>query len=139
MNLFALIFVAPVAWAWMEMVPGDRIEDCSAPGKAANMMNYSGLEIIMESDTDFFLDGTLTFLKPIHSPWKLNFIGERWYRDKWVPGIERKTEDACPEIHNKINPTYKLLKDQKDCPLEAGVSVKFGFSFSISHAQSLSN
>jgi hypothetical protein len=129
MNFLAFIIIMPVAWAWMEMVPGDKFEDCSAPGKAANMMNYSALEIIMESDTEFFLNGDVTFLKSIHSPWKFHVIGERWHRNQWVSGVENKMEDACPEIHNKIVPTYELFKDQKGCPLEAGVRVKFSFLF----------
>lgn len=105
----------------MELVPGDRVDECSEPGKAAYMMDYSDVRIIMESDTDFFLNGTLKFLKAIHSPWKVNAIGERWYRDQWVPGVEKKIADSCGEIHKKINPSYPLLKDKKGCPLESGV------------------
>jgi hypothetical protein len=125
MKLLTLVIFVPIAWAWMELVPGDRVEDCSEPGKHANIADFSGSEIVMESDTDFFLNGTFKFLKPLHSPWKVNVIGERWYRDQWVPGAEKKLSDACGEMHNKAYPTYPFFEGQKGCPLEPGVSSNF--------------
>lgn len=127
MQLIFIFAFVRVASSYMEFVPGEKVVDCSEPGLAAHMMDYSDVEIIMESDTEFFVNGTLKFLKPIRSPWKLNAIGERWERNAWVPGVEKKVEDACDHLRNPALPNYPFVKDQKPCPLAAGVSVAFEF------------
>lgn len=105
-------------------MPGNEVVDCS-PGGTSEFMDSSDLEIIMESDDDFFVNGTIKFLKPIHAPWKAKGVGERWIRDHWVPGAEKKVKDLCDIMHDEVDPAYPFFKDQKDCPLEAGVSWVF--------------
>jgi hypothetical protein len=119
--IFLFITVEPVVWSFMEVVPGEKIELCSK-FSVDDQMDISEMKIIMESDNDFFLNGTLIFLRPIRSPWKLVVIGERFERGAWVPGVEKKIANYCNNMRSSLQPGYPFVKDQKPCPLEAGVS-----------------
>lgn len=102
-------------------MPDEKIVDCTPDGKN-ELMDFSGLEIAMESDDDFYFNGTVKFLRPIDPPWKVKAVGERFIRDQWVPGVEKKISDYCDFMKKDVNPMKPILKDQKDCPLKAGVS-----------------
>lgn len=104
------------------MVPDEKIETCSHPESAANITNFSDIEIIMERDTEFFFNGSLKFLRPLVVPWKMKVIAERWHRDQWVLGFEKKVSEACGTLRDPKSPVYELVKNQKECPLEPGVS-----------------
>lgn len=123
MKVFVTLLVLPVIWCYMEFVPYEKIERCSGPGKRIEVLDFSKFHIIVESDEDFYLNGSLKFLKEVKAPQRTKLAGERWIRDKWIPGVEKKAEDCCEALKNKLHPSYQILGEQKYCPMSAGVSL----------------
>jgi hypothetical protein len=100
----------------------EKIEDCTG-GNNAGYYDLSQLEIIVETDTEVFLNGTVKFLHEITSPWKTNVDLEEYVRSEWVPSVvQRRFADFCADLHNPAEPWYNNLKDQMGCPIPAGVS-----------------
>jgi hypothetical protein len=109
----------------MEVLPHEEIENCNERGQASKVLDLSNIAVIIEGDNDFFINGTVKFVVPISSPWEIYAYGEKFYRDSWVHGAEKKMQDFCADMHDKSSPAYKFLKDQKKCPFKAGVSKVF--------------
>lgn len=106
----------------MEVVPYEKIERCPVKGDRIELADYSKFELVVESDYDFFINGTIKFLKEIKRPLKTFVVSERWHRDQWVTGIELKLDDICEAFENPSHMAHQFLKDQKNCPLSPGVS-----------------
>jgi hypothetical protein len=117
----ALLCLFKSAFGGMEMIPSEQIEICGKAEESAGVYDVSMFNIVTESDDDFFFNGTVKFLKSFGAPWKVDTFTEQFYRDKWVPGVEKKIPDFCSEMKNPANVFYQFFKDQKDCPIEAGV------------------
>lgn len=107
-------------------LPDDKIENCSEPGESAGYYDITGVEIIIETDTDIYLNGTVIFLKEVTGPWKTRVYTEQYVRNEWVPAvIEKKIPDFCQNIHSPSEPWYNHLKDQIGCPIPVGVVSTF--------------
>jgi hypothetical protein len=99
-------------------------EMCAEPNERAEKLDYSGLEIIAESDEDVFLNGNLTVLKEIKSPWKALFFLERFHRGKWnMEMIKKSVPDFCATIQSPKEAWYFITSkfEHKNCPFPAGV------------------
>jgi hypothetical protein len=104
-------------------LPDDKIENCSEPGEAAGYYDITGVEIIIETDTDIYINGTVGFLKEVTAPWKTHVYTEQYVRSEWVPAvIEKKIPDLCKTLHSPTEPWYNHLKDQIGCPIPIEVS-----------------
>lgn len=111
-------------------LPDDRIEDCTEPGERAGYYDLSEVELIMETDTDIYLNGTFKFLHEVTAPWKARVYTEQFVRDQWVPSvIEKKIPDFCQSLHSPTEPWYNHLKHVQGCPIPAGVFFQILFSF----------
>jgi hypothetical protein len=106
----------------MEVLPHEEIEVCNEHGEPSRILDLTALQLVVESDDDYYLNGTVKFLVPIRSPWEIYAFGERFYRDAWTHGAEKKMSDFCAEMKDPKSPSRSFLKDKKKCPFEAGVS-----------------
>lgn len=102
-------------------MPLEKVEICLPP---AGVLDMSSIRIIVTSDVDYFINGTIKFLKPVKAPWKIHCTAEQFYRDQWVPGFGQKMADYCAEKRNPANVFSQLMEGKKDCPLDAGVSLE---------------
>lgn len=111
-------------------LPDDKIEDCSKPGEKAGYYDLSKVEIVIETDTEIFINGTVLFLEEVTGPWKTHVYTEQYVRSKWVPAVvEKKVPDLCSSLHKPNEAWYNHLKDQTGCPIPKGVSKKKKFNF----------
>lgn len=115
----------------MEVLPHDNIENCNESGEPSKALDMTGLEVIIESDNDFYLNGTVRFLIAITAPWEIYAYGERFYRNSWVHGAEKKMRDFCAEMEDKSSPAQSFLKDKQKCPFRPGVSEHSKLSRSV--------
>lgn len=102
----------------------DRLELCTKPEDRAGKLDYSGLEIVLLSHEEAFLNGTLKFLKQVKSPWKSGVFVERFHRGKWnIEAFNKKNEDFCVSLRNPLEPFYYITSRyiSQKCPIPAGV------------------
>lgn len=107
-----------------------EIRDCST-GKEV-FLNVSNLYIHAENDTHSFLNGSLTFMKEVISPWKLHVFFQKKMRGEWVlDAVDRTYSDFCDKIGDSEDKLYFLTKDLPKCPYVVGVSKIFFFNNSL--------
>lgn len=102
----------------------DRLELCTKPEERAGKLDYSGLEIVLLSHEEAFLNGTIKFLKQVKSPWKSGVFLERFDRGKWnIEAINKKNADFCVSMRNPLEPFYYITSRYlpQKCPIPAGV------------------
>lgn len=121
-----LLVTIRLVWSFMEIVPFENVETCYGSDEPMHLTDHSALKIVAESDEDFYLNGTMIFLKELSGRIKTILIAEQWHRDTWVTSIESTQDDTCAAIEDEKLPTYQFFKDQKKCPLVVGVSFKKG-------------
>lgn len=108
----------------------ETFERAVAPEDAAEWFDFSNMEVIMESDTSMFLNGTWKILKNLTSPWKCRMYAEEFKRGLWIPAIiEKKYPDFCESMHNKNEISYPLFKNLEGCPLPAGVCSSYSVAY----------
>jgi len=101
-------------------------EDCVAKNKAANIFDFSELELIPENDTHTFINGKWKFNKPLRAPWKGSLTFERYERGQWhVQAVNQKYNDICDVLKRPMEPLYDVFKHVGGCPMEIGVSHYF--------------
>lgn len=124
--LFLAIYVETTS-AKIIILPEEGIENCAESEEVdARYFNISEVEILVESDVDVFLNGTVTIMRDLHSPWVVEYFAEQFYRGQWNQSpIRRKFDDFCPFFHNPTDVWYKLLKDFPGCDFKAGVKKNF--------------
>ena len=77
----------------------EKVEVCSEPDETAGFTGYDNLEVIMESDNDIFLNGSVKFPKGMTAPWKGRFYAEQYIRSQWVTsGVDRRIPDICASM-----------------------------------------
>jgi hypothetical protein len=107
------------------LLDGD-LEKCVEPENDDKLFDISDLDVIFESDTDIFINGSVKFLKTIRSPLKVHAYAEQYVRSQWVISmIDKRIADGCASMHNPLEPWYNLYKNLSGCPLEAGVRTAF--------------
>lgn len=101
----------------------ENVQVCSEPGKEANVIEMDDLSVVMESDTDVFLNGSVKFPKGLKPPWKSRFYAEQYVRNQWVTSmVDRKIPDQCFSGWNPVEIWYPYLENQTRCPIPAGVN-----------------
>lgn len=109
--------------AKITMILDEGFEKCVEPEEDANVFDFSNAEIVAESDTDVYFNGSVKFLKKVESPWFLHIYTEKFERGEWnVYAMNRKIKDFCAVLHNPLEVWYRYSKNLKGCPLAAGVS-----------------
>lgn len=106
----------------MEIILDEKLEDCSDPEDAAGLFDLSDFEMIAETDTSIFLNGTIRFRKDVQAPWKVFGYGETYDRATWSKRAERTIPDFCQVMHTPTEQWFPYFKDQPGCPYKAGVS-----------------
>ena len=107
----------------MEIIIDERIENCTKPGDEGGAFDISNIELIAETDTEVFANGTLRFIKNLGAPWYVNAFTEKFHRGQWnLFALDKKIPDFCAVMHSSTEMWYKYFKDFKGCPLNFGVS-----------------
>lgn len=107
----------------MEIILDEKLENCTAPGVKAGALDFSEFELIAESDTEIFANGTVKFLKNAASPFKNRVYAEKFDRGQWTPQlIDKKYPDFCAVKNIPSEPFYKYFLDCPKCPFQAGAS-----------------
>lgn len=102
----------------------EEFEKCVEPEETAGKFDFSELEIIAESDTKVYFNGSWNFLKQVKSPWAVLFSTEKYERGVWNPGpLSKKIKDFCKSIQSQSEPWYSVTRhfEPKNCPFAAGV------------------
>lgn len=123
--IFALVnLIAPlISGKIVPMAHDEKFENCAKPEEEANVYSVRDLEIVFESDTEIFMNGTVRFLKDIESPWMERHFLEQFDRGQWHVGImNTPLKDWCPRISNPLEPWHKQIQHVQPCPISAGVS-----------------
>lgn len=109
----------------IEIVVDERIEKCTKPGDEV-FLDISNLELIAETDTTVFANGTIRFMKNVGAPWYTHSFSERFQRGQWnLFAFDKKISDFCAVMHRPTELWYKYFKNLKGCPLNVGVSVVY--------------
>jgi hypothetical protein len=108
------------------ILPDDHFEKCPEYADVdAKIFNTENLEIVIESDYDVFLNGSIKFLLSMQSPWNAEYYGEQFVRNTWVRSpVQKKFFDICPHIHSPLEIWYNIMKGSPGCPLNKGVSTR---------------
>lgn len=106
----------------IEIILHETIENCAEPGEEAGVFDMTNFELIAESDTDVFINGTVKFLKEIKAPWITHAFTEKFMGGRWsLYALERKFPDFCAVMHSRTEIWYNYMKDLPGCPLKKGV------------------
>jgi hypothetical protein len=127
-TIFVLFFLMYVTFTSSKivMLPDDKIEKCVEAKYDAESFDISGIEIVVESDTDIFLNGSMKNLKTVGSPMKVRIYFEKYTRSQWtIANMDRRIRDFCAVLHSPAEVWYEFFKDVWDCPFSAGVSESF--------------
>ena len=117
------LFFSSAVFCKIDVIVDEIIENCTKPGYKAGSMDFSNMEFIAESDTVFYANGKIKFLKPVKAPWKLYSYAEQFVRGKWVvSGYDKKILDFCEVMHNPNETYYKWFQHCPQCPIKVGVS-----------------
>lgn len=103
----------------------EDFEICVTPEENAGKFDYSELEIIAETDTKVYMNGSWKFLKEVKSPWTSVVFTEKYERGKWnVEMFYKRIPNFCESIQKETEPWYHITKhfEPKSCPFPAGVS-----------------
>jgi hypothetical protein len=125
---FATIFLCAVflpmsSFGKIEIILHETFEKCVKPEEEAGVIDMTSFELIAESDSDVFMNGSVKFLKEIKAPWIVHAYTEKFIRGQWsLYAMEKKISDFCAVIHKKSEIWYNYMKDLPGCPLEQGVS-----------------
>lgn len=114
-----------IAFGKMEIVIDEKLEKCVDAKDDAGVSDLSEFEIIAESDTKVFLNGSIKFLKNVEAPWMIHMFAEKLHRGQWnVYAIDKTVPDFCSVMHSPKEVWYPYVKDFGGCPIAAGVSFK---------------
>lgn len=114
-----------IALGKMEIVLDEKLEKCVDAKDDAGFYDMSEFEIVAESDTKVFLNGSIKFLRNVEAPWSVHIFAEKFNRGQWnVYAIDKTVPDFCSVMHRPSEPWYLYLKDFGGCPIKAGVSYK---------------
>jgi hypothetical protein len=100
----------------------EKFENCATAEEDAEALDRSNIEIIAESDTEVYINGSLKFLRQVGQLLPFRMYAEKLQRDgQWlVESFNIKRPDFCDALHNPTEVWYAKSKKYK-CPLKAGV------------------
>lgn len=103
-------------------INSDEAIDCTKPEESAHVYDFSQLEIVHESDTEAYFNGSIRFLKDINSPWQERHYTEKFERGQWnLAVINTHFQDFCPRINSPTEVWHHQLGNVQGCPIKAGV------------------
>lgn len=105
----------------------EKVFDCSEKDKK-KVFNID-LDVIAESEYEMYLNGTMTFLIDIESPWRVEAYGKKLEQGEWYKKVERSVRDFCFSKNNPADIFYPLFGKFKNCPISKGVSLQKSNSF----------
>lgn len=135
MNKFTIVILCQIlqllaqyAHSLMEIIIDEKIVNCTKPGVKAGALDFSEFELIAESDTTIFANGSVKFLRSAVLPFKNHVYTEKYERGKWIPQLfDKKFADFCAVKENPKEPSYTYFTHCPKCPFKAGVrSYDFG-------------
>ncbi|CAG9798442.1 unnamed protein product [Chironomus riparius] len=102
----------------------DELKDCAKTDD--HLVDWSDYNLVAINDTLTVVNGSVTFLRDVISPWSAHFYAERYERGQWLmQGYVQKLQDLCTELHNQLQPWYKKFKDFDTCPIPKGTKWVF--------------
>lgn len=120
-----MIYFTKLSSAKILILPEELIEKC--PENEDNNAAHFGvdsLEIVVESDTEIFLNGSVKILREVKTPWVAEYFAEQYVRDQWVRSpIQRKFDDLCLFIHSPTELWFRITQSVPNCPFKAGVKM----------------
>ena len=117
------IFLPNFTTGRMKVMIDERVENCTTPGVQSGLFDFSSFELIAESDTEIYANGSIKYLKELKSPLKVHVYTEKFDRGKWnVMAYDKHQSDFCRVMHDLKEPSYKFFKDCPKCPIKPGVS-----------------
>lgn len=133
-KLLAVLSIISVCSAKVVPIFYEDYEFCVTPEENAGKFDFSQMEILAETDTEVYLNGSWNFVKEVKSPWKAKFFLERHDRGEWnVDAIYKDMNDLCESIQGPSEPWYYITSkfEHKNCPFPAGVSFLTLFMYFI--------
>lgn len=89
----------------------------------ANIVDYSKIDLIPFNDTDVFINGSLTFVRDVNAPFKINVYTEQYIQGQWLlQAFNRTFDDFCFSMKNPGEPFYTEMLSRPRCPYKKGVS-----------------
>ena len=120
--LFLGLFFPRFVIGKMELIVDENYEICTKSG-IERALDFSGFELIAQTDTTIFGNGTVKFLKNATNPFNVRTYAEKFERGKWTPRVfERKISDACELINDPNDPIFKYFIYCPPCPFQAEAS-----------------
>lgn len=103
----------------------DKMENCASSEEDAEVWDTSELDVIAESDTEVYFNGSAKFLKKVGEKLPLRCFAEKLQRDgKWaIEAIDLKRPDFCASLHDPKE-IWFAKTDKYKCPLEPGVRIQ---------------
>jgi hypothetical protein len=105
------------------LVLDEKVDNCAEPGKDAKAWDISDYQVLTETDTESYLNGSFKFLRHFNPPIQMRFYAERFERGQWnVMYLDQKRKDFCSALLNPSEFWYaKMHKLMDSCPIKAGV------------------
>lgn len=132
MNLKTFFLHCPIFWlivqrfamGKMEVILDEKIDNCTKGQGGA--LDFSNFELIAESDTMIFANGSVKFLKTAADPFKNHAYTEKYERGQWnLQVLDKKYPDFCKTKDVPTEQAYKFFVDCPKCPFQAGASFNF--------------
>jgi hypothetical protein len=109
------------------LVVSETIENCAPKGQDAKALDKSNFEVISESDTEFFFNGSIKIMRNYDNA-SFHIYTEKFIRGKWHREVyNAKRRSFCESFHNPSEAWYIKMRRLKGCPLNAGVRKCFQF------------
>lgn len=125
--LLVLISVISEGLSKVRIIPDERYQLCDGPklGKG-DVARGKGVDIDVDyqlpDENTVIVNGTYTFKISINSPLFIRITGEKYELAGWHRRLVQTITDACKELFDPMKMYYPYFKNQKRCPLKAGVS-----------------
>lgn len=81
------------------LVVSETVENCAPEGSDAKALDKSNFEIISESDTEFFFNGTIKIMRNYDNA-SFHVYTEKFIRGKWHQEVyNAKRQSFCQSFH----------------------------------------
>jgi hypothetical protein len=111
-----------VSDALYRFVVSGSFENCSPQDQDAKAFDVSNFEMIAESDTDVYMNGSVKFMRDVGSNTGVHIFYEKLIRGQWnIEVFNANRSSFCASLQNPMEGWYIKTKKLKGCPLKAGV------------------
>lgn len=85
------------------LVLDEKVANCAEPANDAKALDLSNYQILIETDTESYFNGSFKFIRDFENPKPVRIYAERFERGKWiVMYLDQKRSDFCTCL---LNPT----------------------------------